>query len=111
MMPQTFSTIGTPMVLEIAQIEVKPGLESEFEAGVAKAGPIFARSAGCRSMELQRSIEFPNRYRLFVEWDTVEAHTVDFRNSENFKEWRELVAHCFASPPVVEHTRRAVKGF
>ena len=36
------------MVLEIAQIDVKPGLEAEFEAGVAKAAPIFRRAKGCR---------------------------------------------------------------
>jgi heme-degrading monooxygenase HmoA len=69
------------MILEIAQIEVTPGLEAEFEAGVAKAAAIFRRAKGCTGMELQRSIEHPSRYRLFVKWDTVENHTVDFRGS------------------------------
>ena len=32
------------MILEIAQIDVKPGLEAEFEAGVKKAAPIFKRA-------------------------------------------------------------------
>ena len=99
------------MVLEIAQIEIKPGLEAEFEAGVIKAAAIFKRARGCQGMELQRSIEKPQRYRLFVKWDTVDNHTVDFRGSEDFQEWRKLVGHCFASPPEVEHTRQAVTGF
>ena len=99
------------MILEIAQIDIKPGMESEFEAGVKAAAPIFKRAKGCHSMELQRSIEKPQRYRLFVQWQTVENHTVDFRGSPDFQEWRKLVGHCFAAPPEVEHTAQAVKGF
>jgi len=99
------------MVLEIAQIAVKPGLEAEFEAGVGKAAPIFRRAKGCRGMELQRSIEKPNRYRLFVRWDTVENHTVDFRGSQDFQAWRALVGHCFDGTPEVEHTNQVVHGF
>ncbi|HKY86147.1 MAG TPA: antibiotic biosynthesis monooxygenase family protein [Pseudorhodoplanes sp.] len=99
------------MILEIAQIDIKLGMESEFEKGVAAAAPIFRRAKGCHGMELQRSIEKPQRYRLFVEWDTVDNHTVDFRGSPDFQEWRKLVGHCFAAPPEVEHTAQAVKGF
>jgi quinol monooxygenase YgiN len=99
------------MVVEIAQIEIKPGLEGEFEAAVKKAVPIFQRARGCSGMELRRSVEKPQRYRLFVKWEAVENHTVDFRGSEDFQEWRKLVGDCFASPPEVEHTREAVKGF
>lgn len=99
------------MILEIAQIDVKPGMEAEFEAGVANAAPLFKRAKGCISMELQRSIEKPSRYRLFVQWQTLENHTVDFRGSEDFQEWRKLVSHCFEHPPEVEHTQHAVKGF
>jgi heme-degrading monooxygenase HmoA len=99
------------MVTEIAQIEVKPGMEAEFESGVAKAAPLFKRAKGCTAMRLERSVEKPQRYRLFVNWATLENHTVDFRGSADFQEWRGLVGHCFASPPEVEHTSEAVKGF
>jgi heme-degrading monooxygenase HmoA len=99
------------MILEIAQIDVKPGLEAEFEAGVTKAAPLFKRAKGCRGMNLQRSIEKPARYRLIVKWETLENHTVDFRGSEDFQAWRKLVGHCFVAPPEVEHTQQAVEGF
>ncbi len=99
------------MITEIAQIDIKPGMEAEFEAGVTKAAPLFQRAKGCHGMELQRSIEKPTRYRLFVKWATVENHTVDFRGSPDFQEWRKLVAHCFASPPEVEHVTQVVQGF
>ena len=99
------------MVLEIAQIEVTSGMEDAFEAGVAKAAPVFQRAKGCQGMALQRSLENPSRYRLFVRWETLENHTVDFRRSPDFHEWRKLVGHCFASPPDVEHVREVVHGF
>jgi heme-degrading monooxygenase HmoA len=98
------------MILEIAQIDVKPGMEAEFENGVGAAAPLFQRAKGCSGMTLQRSHEKPQRYRLFVQWATLENHTVDFRESADFPEWRKLVAHCFAAPPEVEHVTEVVKG-
>lgn len=99
------------MILEIAQIDVTPGQEADFEAGVQKAAPLFKRAKGCKSMTLQRSQERPSRYRLFVQWETLENHTVDFRESADFQEWRKLVGPYFASPPDVEHVTEVVSGF
>jgi heme-degrading monooxygenase HmoA len=99
------------MILEIAQIDVKSGMEAEFEAGVTKVMPLFQRAKGCSGMELHRSIEKPNRYRLFVRWETLENHTVDFRSSADFQSWRSLVGHCFEAPPEVEHTQVVLHGF
>lgn len=99
------------MITEIAQIDVKPGLEKEFEAGVATALPLFRRAKGCTGLALNRSIEKPRRYRLLVGWQTVENHTQDFRGSADFAEWRKLVGHCFETPPEVEHVAEALKGF
>jgi heme-degrading monooxygenase HmoA len=99
------------MIMEIAQIEITPGMESAFEAGVKAAAPLFKRAKGCSAMMLTRSHEFPQRYRLFVRWATLENHTVDFRGSADYQEWRRLVGASFASPPVVEHVREVVAGF
>ena len=96
------------MILEIAQIAVKAGMEAEFEAGVAAAVPLFRRATGCISMELVRSVELPSRYRLLVGWERLENHTVDFRGSEDFQAWRGLVGQYFASAPEVEHTETVV---
>lgn len=91
------------MVLEIAQIEVKPGTESQFEETVKRARPLFLNSAGCLGVQLNRSVEHPQVYRLFIQWETLEHHTVDFRQSEAYPEWRNMVGSFFAVPPVVEH--------
>jgi heme-degrading monooxygenase HmoA len=92
------------MITEIAQIEVKPGTEKDFEAAVATARPLFLRAKGGKGFELHKSIEKPSRYRLMAKWDTLENHTVDFRSSADFAAWRGLVGRYFASAPEVEHT-------
>jgi quinol monooxygenase YgiN len=99
------------MITEIAQVDVKPGMEAEFEAGVKKAAPIFQRAKGCHGLELRRSIEKPSRYRLLIAWHTVDDHNVGFRGSPDFQEWRKLVGHCFASPPEVEHVQQVLRAF
>jgi heme-degrading monooxygenase HmoA len=99
------------MILEIAQIPIKAGLESEFEAQVAKAAAVFKRATGCSGFLLRRSIENPSRYRLFVQWETLENHTVDFRSSPLYQEWRGLVGHCFDGGVEVEHMTEVFKGF
>jgi heme-degrading monooxygenase HmoA len=96
------------MILEIAQIEVKPGEEAAFEARVNDAVAVFRRAEGCLGLELQRSIEKPSRYRVMIRWRTLENHTVDFRGSPLFQEWRGLVGPHFASPPEVEHCTTAM---
>jgi heme-degrading monooxygenase HmoA len=99
------------MILEIAQIEVVPGKEAAFEDGVARAAHLFQRARGCLGMALHRSHEHPARYRLLIEWETLENHVVDFRESDDFRAWRECIAGCVAGPPVVEHTYLRLKPF
>ena len=96
------------MITEIAQIDVKPGTEKDFEAAVAKAKPLFLRARGGKGFELHKSVEKPSRYRLLAKWETLENHTVDFRGSPAFMEWRALVGPYFAAAPDVEHTEVVV---
>jgi heme-degrading monooxygenase HmoA len=98
------------MIREFAEIDVKPGQEAEFETKVAEAMPLFLGSKGCQSFRLHRSIEQPSRYRMVVEWETIEDHMVEFRNSDAFIEWRRLVGPHFNCPPRVEHLVVAVES-
>jgi len=98
------------MIFEMAQIEIKPGMESAFENGVAQAVALFQRAPGCRGVQLLKSIEQPSRYTLMVTWESVDAHT-HFRESQDFPEWRRLVGGFFASPPQVGHVQVALIGF
>jgi heme-degrading monooxygenase HmoA len=99
------------MILEIAQVDIKVGVEKQFEACVAAGRPLFHRAKGCISMELVRSVERPSRYRLIVGWETLENHTVDFRGSDDFQTWRAQVSPFFDGSPEMEHASVVFKGF
>jgi len=91
------------MILEVAVLDVKKGEESNFEIAFGKAQEIISRMVGYISHQLQKCIEKPNRYILLVNWNTLEDHTVGFRESEEYQEWRSLL-HSFYEPfPEVEH--------
>lgn len=92
-----------PMVLEIADIAVRPGTEGEFVAAYREAVPFVTKTPGFRNARMTRSIESPSRFVLLIEWETVEAHTVAFRESENFGRWRALIGPYFDGPPRIEH--------
>jgi heme-degrading monooxygenase HmoA len=97
------------MIIEFAQLTIRPGSEPQFEAVFPAAIKVLAASKGYVSHDLQRSIETPNRYALLVRWQTLEDHTVGFRGSAAFTQWRGYVGPFFESPPVVEHFQ-ALKG-
>jgi len=91
------------MILEVAILDVIPAQENEFQAAFAKASPIISSMSGYVSHQLQRCFEKQNRYILLVNWETLEAHTVGFRASEQYQEWRKLLHHFYDPFPTVEH--------
>jgi len=91
------------MILEVAILEVKPKQEQAFEAAFAEAQLIISGMKGYVSHELQKSIENPSRYILLVNWETLEDHTVGFRKSAEYQEWRKLLHHFYDPFPTVEH--------
>lgn len=94
------------MVTEIAQLEIKLGSEAAFEAAVAKIADL-PRSRGFNGLELHRSVEKPQRYRILAKWDSVADHDA-FRASPLFAEYRALVGPRFAATPEMEHTETVV---
>ena len=89
------------MVLEVALIDVTD--PAAFIAAYRSVHPVLAGTDGCHSVRMTSGIESPNRFVLIVEWESVEAHEVNFRQTERFAEWRAAIGPHFAQPPVVEH--------
>lgn len=58
---------------------------------------------GFLAMSLSRSIESPHMYLLLVEWESLEDHTVGFRGSPGYQQWRSLLHRFYEPFPVVEH--------
>ncbi|MEM6445535.1 MAG: antibiotic biosynthesis monooxygenase [Cyanobacteria bacterium J06642_2] len=92
-------------VVEIATIEIESGEQDQFEQAIARAYTYLRSSPGYLSHQLQQCLERPERYVLTVRWETLEAHTVTFRESEHFVQWRALIGSYFAQPPEVLHYR------
>ncbi|MFM2055622.1 MAG: hypothetical protein RLY71_7 [Pseudomonadota bacterium] len=92
------------MILEVADIRIAPDRQDEFEQAAHHGiQTVTAKSSGFRGYQVRHSIESPERYLLLLEWDTLEDHTVGFRGSAAYTEWRNIVAGFFTQPPVVEH--------
>jgi heme-degrading monooxygenase HmoA len=91
------------MIVERALMPITPGSEADFEAAMRQAKGVVAQAKGFRSIRVTRGIENPSTYLLLLEWDTLEDHTVGFRESELFTQWRALIGQYFAEPPSVEH--------
>jgi len=91
------------MILEVAILDVIPGREAEFETSFGKAQKIISSMGGYVSHQLQKCIEKNNRYILLVIWETLEDHTVGFRESKEYQEWRKLLHHFYEPFPEVEH--------
>ena len=91
------------MILEIAMLDVKHNQDQEFEKAFYEAQKIISSIKGYISHQLQRCIEKNNRYILLVNWETLEDHTVGFRASKEYQQWRALLHHVYEPFPEVEH--------
>jgi heme-degrading monooxygenase HmoA len=91
------------MVTEHALLSIRPGQEGDFEAAFDKARHLIASAPGFQRLHLLRGRERPGTYLLLVEWERLEDHTVGFRGSPEFQQWRELLHHFYEPAPTVEH--------
>ncbi len=91
------------MILETVILNIKPGLENDFESAFKKASSIISSMNGYLSHELHRCIEVHGKYLLLVRWETLEAHTLGFRGSAEYQDWKKLLHHFYDTFPTVEH--------
>jgi heme-degrading monooxygenase HmoA len=98
------------MILEVAVLEVKPGKEAEFENMFSQAQKIIMSMKGYISHELQKCIEKSGRYVLLVRWEKLEDHTIGFRESPEYQEWKKMLHHFYDPFPTVEHYQVLYKG-
>ena len=92
------------MILELADIRIQPDQNTAFEAAIERGlQTVIAHAKGFQGFKVNKGIENPERYILQIFWATLEDHTVGFRESAAFAEWRAIVGPFFAGPPVVEH--------
>ena len=99
------------MILELADIRIHPGQNAAFEEAIQRGlATVIHKAHGFQGFKVNRGMESPERYILQIFWDTLEDHTVGFRQSEAFTQWRAIVGSFFAGAPVVEHFELVAKS-
>jgi heme-degrading monooxygenase HmoA len=91
------------MILEVAVLNVIPGMEDDFLKAFSKAKDIIASMAGYITHQLKRCIENTNQFILLVEWEKLTDHTEGLRKSKEYQQWKELLHHFYNPFPTVEH--------
>ena len=92
------------MILELADIRIHPGQNAGFEEAVERGiREVISKAKGFLGYTVHKGIENSERYVLQIAWATLDNHMVDFRQSEQFTQWRSIVGPFFAGPPTVEH--------
>jgi heme-degrading monooxygenase HmoA len=92
------------MILEVADIRIQPGRQADFDEAIVRGlTTVVCRAKGFHGWKVNHGIENPERYVLMIFWDTLEDHTVGFRQGPLFAQWRAIVGPFFAQPPQVEH--------
>ena len=99
------------MILELADIRIKSGQQAAFDEAIERGlKTVISHAKGFQGFKVNKGIESPERYILQIFWATLEDHTVGFRESAAFTEWRTIVVPFFAAPPNVEHFDLVVKS-
>lgn len=99
------------MILELADIRIHAGQQAAFDEAIQRGlESVIKQAKGFQGFKVNKGVEHPERYLLMIFWDTLEDHTVHFRQSPAFAEWRTIVGPFFAAPPVVEHFELLAKS-
>ena len=91
------------MILEVAILDVKNGLEIEFEKNFTLARQYISAAVGYKGHSLRKCMERPSRYILLVDWENLESHEVGFRKSTENEKWKALLHKYYVPFPTVEH--------
>jgi len=91
------------MILEIAPLQVRTGMEDEFESAFLKAQKIISSMPGYIAHQLQRCVERRGHYVLLVKWHSIDDHEISFRQSPQYQEWKALLHHFYDPFPTVLH--------
>jgi len=98
------------MILEVAILNVKEGQDVNFEKDFYTAGQYINSIKGYVGHSLRKCVEQPNKYILLVDWENLEDHTVGFRQSEEYLEWKKLLHHYYDPFPTVEHFETVIES-
>jgi heme-degrading monooxygenase HmoA len=89
------------VIVEIALLTAKPGLEDQVREGLRRARAVIARAPGYKDSVFHQGLEEPRSFILRMEWETLEAYRESFRQLPLLTEWRSHFHHLLDGPPKV----------
>lgn len=98
------------MILEVAILNVKSGQEENFEKDFFTAGQFISSVNGYVKHSLRKCLEQHNKYILLVDWENLEDHTIGFRQSTQYLEWKKLLHNYYEPFPTVEHYKTIIEN-
>lgn len=84
-------------------MNIKKDLSEEFEKRFSIAKDIIKSMKGFIEHELLKCVEDTDKYLLIVRWEDLEDHTIGFRGSPEYQEWKKLLLHYYEPFSLVEH--------
>ncbi|WNH12591.1 antibiotic biosynthesis monooxygenase family protein [Thalassobellus suaedae] len=91
------------MILEIATFDIKADSIEQFMGACEEAKAVVSMAKGFQGLEFQHCLETKTKFVVLISWETIEDHTIGFRESELFVQWRAILSPFFNNPPVAEH--------
>ncbi len=98
-------------ILELVILNIKPDLNNKFEQDFSIASTYISSIKGYIQHELCKCVEHENEYVLLVIWENIESHEVDFRNSDAYQKWKELLHNYYDPFPKVKHYEMVFKNW
>ena len=89
------------MIVEIALLTAKSGLQDQVRDGLRAGRPVIARMPGHVDSVFHQGLEEPESFVLRIEWETLAAYRESFLQTELLTEWRSHFAHLLAGAPKV----------
>ena len=93
------------MIREVVHVTVLPEHHADFERDLQRAtSEILPQAQGLIAFNpVGWCVERPDVYLFTIDWESLEAHTIGFRGSDLFVQWRALIGPHFDGAPQVEH--------
>ena len=89
------------MIVEIALLTAKPGVQDQVREALRAARPVMARMPGYRGSVFHQGVQAPESFVLRIEWESLEAYAQSFREITLLTEWRSHFYHLLDGPPKV----------
>ena len=90
------------MVREIAVFEIQEGQGEAFIGAYSGVDHVLNDAEGSHGATLHRGVENISSFTLFVEWDSVDAHTA-LMQEPAFKDFGDAIGPYLAGRPEVRH--------